>query len=130
MRARLKAIMATTLIAVSIAPAAHAGWRDHHDYGYGYGHGYDRHHGRHSRGHFSFNFYSPPEPIFIEPSPIYYEPPQAYIPAPTPYPANYNNTGEDRYCREYTRPAQVGGRMQQTYGTACMQPDGDWQIID
>lgn len=32
------------------------------------------------------------------------------------------------YCREYTATAVVGGRSQQTYGTACRQPDGAWQL--
>ena len=33
------------------------------------------------------------------------------------------------YCREYTSDAVIAGRRQQTYGTACRQPDGSWQII-
>ena len=33
------------------------------------------------------------------------------------------------YCREYTSEAVIAGRRQQTYGTACRQPDGSWQII-
>lgn len=32
------------------------------------------------------------------------------------------------YCREFTKDVYVGGRMQQAYGTSCMQPDGSWQI--
>jgi len=34
------------------------------------------------------------------------------------------------YCREYTAQATVAGRAQQTYGTACRQPDGSWQIVN
>lgn len=34
------------------------------------------------------------------------------------------------YCREYTQTVQVGGVRQQGYGTACMQPDGSWQIVE
>jgi surface antigen len=37
---------------------------------------------------------------------------------------------DGRYCREYTATAVVGGRRQQTYGTACRQPDGQWQIVN
>jgi surface antigen len=37
---------------------------------------------------------------------------------------------EGRYCREYQARASVGGRSQQTYGTACMQPDGSWQVMN
>jgi surface antigen len=35
-----------------------------------------------------------------------------------------------QYCREYQAQASVGGRPQQTYGTACRTPDGDWQIMN
>jgi surface antigen len=34
------------------------------------------------------------------------------------------------YCREYTATAVVGGRSQQTYGTACRQPDGAWRLTN
>ena len=34
------------------------------------------------------------------------------------------------YCREYRTTANIGGKMQQIYGTACRQPDGSWQIQD
>lgn len=34
----------------------------------------------------------------------------------------------DEYCREYTRTIQIGGRIQEGYGTACLMPDGDWQV--
>ena len=34
-----------------------------------------------------------------------------------------------RYCREYQRMADIGGVQQQIYGTACMMPDGSWQIV-
>lgn len=37
---------------------------------------------------------------------------------------------EGRYCREYQSYATVGGRRSETYGTACMQPDGSWEIVD
>lgn len=41
---------------------------------------------------------------------------------------SYRTAG--RYCREYQAVAVVGGRRQQTYGTACLQPDGQWEIVD
>lgn len=37
---------------------------------------------------------------------------------------------DGRYCREYQTVATVGGRYQETYGTACWQPDGSWEIIN
>ena len=36
--------------------------------------------------------------------------------------------GDGRYCREYTAESIVGGQVQQTYGTACRQPDGSWEL--
>jgi surface antigen len=34
----------------------------------------------------------------------------------------------NRYCREYRSTAEVAGKTQQIYGTACRQPDGSWKI--
>ncbi|MFO1242656.1 MAG: hypothetical protein U1E36_05580 [Rickettsiales bacterium] len=54
----------------------------------------------------------------------YDTPPVVYnAPAPVVY-----NSGVQPYCREYNGQVIVGGRYQQSYGTACMQPDGAWQI--
>ena len=33
-------------------------------------------------------------------------------------------------CREYTLDAEIGGKTEQVYGTACRQPDGSWKIVD
>lgn len=33
------------------------------------------------------------------------------------------------YCREYSQAVTIGGQRQSSYGVACMQPDGAWQII-
>ncbi len=32
-------------------------------------------------------------------------------------------------CREFIQTIIIGGREEQGYGTACRQPDGDWQIV-
>jgi surface antigen len=34
------------------------------------------------------------------------------------------------YCREYRTVANIGGKTQQVYGTACRQPDGAWKVVD
>ena len=39
-------------------------------------------------------------------------------------------TRSGRYCREYQAEAWVGGERVETYGTACRQPDGAWQIVN
>lgn len=47
------------------------------------------------------------------------------------YTQNYaDNDTQGRYCREYQNRSTVGGRVQETYGTACMQPDGSWEIVN
>ncbi len=33
------------------------------------------------------------------------------------------------YCREYTRTVTIGNRLQDAYGTACQQRNGDWIIV-
>jgi hypothetical protein len=33
-------------------------------------------------------------------------------------------------CREYSATAMVNGVAQETVGTACLQPDGRWKIVD
>jgi surface antigen len=35
----------------------------------------------------------------------------------------------DRYCREFRQTIEVGGRLEEGYGTACRQEDGSWQIM-
>lgn len=35
----------------------------------------------------------------------------------------------NKYCREYRTTANIAGKTQQMYGTACRQPDGSWKAI-
>ncbi|MGE5537248.1 MAG: RT0821/Lpp0805 family surface protein [Gemmatimonas sp.] len=51
-------------------------------------------------------------------------------PAYTVVPMQTYAMPDGRYCREYTTNARIGGRTQQTYGRACRQPDGSWQIVN
>lgn len=37
---------------------------------------------------------------------------------------------DGRYCREYQATSVIGNDRVQTYGTACRQPDGSWQIVN
>lgn len=45
----------------------------------------------------------------------------------TPTETYYSDAGP---CREYVMDAEIGGRPETVYGTACRQPDGSWQIED
>lgn len=35
----------------------------------------------------------------------------------------------NKYCREYRTTADISGKQQQMYGTACRQPDGSWKAV-
>ena len=35
----------------------------------------------------------------------------------------------NRYCREYRTTANIAGKTEQIYGTACRQPDGTWKVV-
>jgi len=37
--------------------------------------------------------------------------------------------GSNQYCREYRTTAEIGGKTEQMYGTACRQPDGSWKVV-
>lgn len=39
------------------------------------------------------------------------------------------SVGGNEYCREYRTVANIAGKKQQMYGTACRQPDGTWQAV-
>lgn len=34
-----------------------------------------------------------------------------------------------RQCREFQQTVTIGGNKEQTYGTACLQPDGSWEVL-
>jgi hypothetical protein len=71
-------------------------------------------------------YYPPPPGIYAPPPVIYAAPPVAYAPPPDQIALGREVSAG---CREYTTPANVGGRTVQTFGTACLQPDGTWRIV-
>ncbi len=73
-----------------------------------------------------------PPPVVYAPPPVYYAPPPVYYtPAPVPAPAAYAPApaAATQNCRQYQTTIQVNGQPQQSYGTACQQPDGTWRIV-
>jgi surface antigen len=40
----------------------------------------------------------------------------------------YNYNGET--CRDYQANAAINGQWQQVHGTACLQPDGSWRVVN
>ena len=37
---------------------------------------------------------------------------------------------DGQYCREYRQTLYIKGEPHQSYGTACRQPDGTWQVMN
>lgn len=118
--------LALPLLAVPDGPAA-AGHRDRDDHRgwHGGGRHWHGHHNRHRHRHghdgFSATFLwdmTPPRRAVPVPAPVYVLPPPVVLQAPPP-----------AYCREYTATTMVNGRPVETYGTACLQPDGRWRIV-
>jgi surface antigen len=43
-------------------------------------------------------------------------------------PLNSYQEPNGRYCRKYSHQVTIDGKTEQSYDTACRQPDGGWQI--
>lgn len=114
------------LAAVSAQPTLADGWHHHGYWGHGYwGPGVV----------IGVPLWAPPPPVVVyaPPPPVVYAPPPPVVYAPQPVqavPASpvYSNTS-GQYCREFQSTVLVGGVPQQSYGTACQQPDGTWRIV-
>lgn len=73
------------------------------------------------------------EETYLPPSYVmtYYAPNYVAPPAPQPPPPStiYVDDSSGSYCREYSQQIRIGDQVQESYGTACMQPDGSWKIV-
>ncbi len=107
----------------------YGGYSGHHGYGYrhyGYPYyGYRRYgYRRYGYRNFRYRYYGYPSYGYDEPA--YPPPPAAAAPvqqAPAP-------SQPEPYCREYTREIVIDGVPQTAYGTACMQADGSWRLVN
>lgn len=76
--------------------------------------------------------------VYVPPPPrvVYAPPRRVYAPAPTGRVIRANPASEPYrtqsglMCREYQTTVEVAGGVQNAYGTACLQPDGAWRIVD
>lgn len=140
-----RSLLALTIALVPLS-AAQADWDRHDRGGRGHDRGYHRDYNRHDRhvSHYSrprtvvsFNFGGPvyrPYPYpYYRPARVIYAPAPAVVSREVVYINNSNSreisSDDGRYCREYQAVSKIAGTSQQTYGTACMQPDGSWEII-
>lgn len=80
--------------------------------------------------------YGPPVIVYpASPPVVMVAPPAAgYVAQPAPVQAipvspPFSDTA-GHYCREYQTTVMVGGKPQQSYGTACQQPDGTWRLMN
>jgi surface antigen len=44
-------------------------------------------------------------------------------------PTRTYQTAQGAYCREYQQTITIDGKKENSYGTACRQPDGSWKIV-
>lgn len=79
----------------------------------------------------SYPYYAYPYDMF--PTQGYYAPYQPnYVAPPSPPPpppVTYIDDESGSYCREFSQQTRIGNQVQETYGTACLGPDGSWHIV-
>lgn len=130
--------LAVVMLAALTLPAG-AAKADSFAFGYSSGGYYPRHHHhRHYHGPSVRYVYAAPPPVYYYPPPprvVYVNPPPAYYSVP---PVAYQAPqtlrggpldGSQSQCREYQSTAMVNGQQVASYGTACRQIDGSWQIV-
>lgn len=80
--------------------------------------------------YYGYNYYPPvTNSVVYQTVPVY-----TPVPVTVPQAAQADTTSisdaeDGRYCREYQKQVTVGGKQQDSYGRACMQPDGSWEEI-
>lgn len=104
------------------------------------------HHRHYNHRHYHHNYYSyrsywgpptyyapPPRVVVVEPPAYYAPPPVIYAPqgqlSAVPASPVYQ-APNGQYCREYQSGVTVSGRVQPSYGTACLMPDGAWRVVN
>jgi surface antigen len=67
-------------------------------------------------------------PLFDQDYQTSYTPNYVAPSAPEPS-AIYMDSSYGGYCREFSQHVQMGNHIQENYGTACLQPDGSWRVV-
>ncbi len=109
-------------------------------YSFGHGSSHDRdwrsQRGGDRRGH-QFGHYrpvpriywpTPPPRVVVLPPRTVYVPSYPVLQAAPASPVFRNADG--RYCREYQTTVTIAGTGQPGYGTACLEPDGTWRVVN
>ncbi len=92
------------------------GWRNR-------GHGWRNvhHHDRYYRPYYTQTYTN----YWVSPQPTYRSVVASNVYQPAIEPQTASDNG---YCREFSQNVSIGGRIQESYGTACRQEDGSWEI--
>ncbi len=61
--------------------------------------------------------------------PIVYAPYTPNYVAPPAPPPTYIDQNAGTYCRPFSQEIRIDGEPVESYGTACLQPDGTWRIV-
>jgi hypothetical protein len=130
-------LVAVGALALSATPARAGGGHNSFAFSYTYSSG-----GYYPRHYYPRHYYYPPprRVVYVAPPPVIYAPPRVVYTQPpvvyAPAPPVVQQTlpggplaSNAPYCREYQATTVVNGRQVPTYGTACQQPDGSWQIV-
>ncbi|MFA6279227.1 MAG: glycine zipper 2TM domain-containing protein [Bdellovibrionales bacterium] len=64
----------------------------------------------------SVEYYSPRQTVLVE---------GGYVGVAPPLQQQHRH----RHCREFTQTTRIEGRVHESYGTACLRPDGSWQVV-
>ena len=121
---------------VAAAPAAADSFSFSSRSGPVYAYPYHHHHHRYWGPVYSYRYYAPPPVYYAPPPPVVYVPapvygPSSYAPPVAAQPASpVYQAANGQYCREYQTTVTVAGRPQPSYGTACLQPDGVWRVVN
>lgn len=70
----------------------------------------------------------PPQVVFVQPEVVdYYTPRHRAVMVDEGF-VGPQPPKQERHCREFTQTIRIDGQPHESYGTACLRPDGTWQI--
>jgi len=69
----------------------------------------------------------PPQVVYVQPTVVEYRPIETPVYVQEGY-VGGQGAAPERHCREFTQTIKIDGQVHESYGTACLRPDGTWQI--
>jgi len=70
----------------------------------------------------------PSQTVYLQPEVVeYYAPRNRAVLVDSGY-VGPHPPKRSRHCREFTQTVRIDGQVHESYGTACLRPDGSWQI--